>query len=47
MKKVLITLAVIITLVATFFAGRYYTLATLEVLDERSVQSMGQVHIYD
>ena len=47
MKKVLITLVLVIALVATFFAGRAYTLLTLEVIDANHVQSMGEVHTYD
>lgn len=47
MKKVLVTLAIIIALVVSFFCGRAYTLRTLEVLDDHSVQSMGHVHVYD
>ena len=47
MKKILIVLAIIVVIVVSFFCGRAYTLRTLEILDNHSVQSMGQVHVYD
>lgn len=47
MKKLVILIVILVALVGAFFLGRTYTLATLEVLDDHTVQSMGQVHTYN
>lgn len=47
MKKILTVIVVLIAFVGAFFLGRLYTLNTLEIIDDHSVQSMGQVHTYE